>query len=195
MNHVKFTHMQDGDKEDYAFITNHKVEYTNRIEGLLLSALVDLDKGLSGYRVTRLGHSIQSATPALNDVADVDWIVSALLHDISDIYTPYNHDEYAGSTLRFIVREQRALVVEKYDNFQMVYYRHHVGDTRTSANPEQFIPISMIAPHFVNTRINPVLTLNRTANCLNFLLIWCEGSLPAPLMIHTLSGQACENLW
>ena len=84
------------------------MEYTNRTADRLLSTLVDLDKGLSGSQVTRLGHSIQSATPALNDGSDVDWIVSALLHDISDIYAPYNHDEYAASTLRIIVREQRA---------------------------------------------------------------------------------------
>ena len=28
MDHVNFTHMRDGDKEDYAFITDREVEYT-----------------------------------------------------------------------------------------------------------------------------------------------------------------------
>lgn len=127
MNHVKFTQMKDGDKEDYTFLTTHEVEYTKGTADRLLSALVDLDKGLSGYQVTRLGHSVQSATRALNDGADVDWIVSALLHDIGDIYAPYNHDEYAASILRPFVREQCAWVVEKHGDFQMVYYGHHVG--------------------------------------------------------------------
>ena len=88
MDYVKFTQMKDGDKEDYTYLTNHVVEYTKGLADRLLSALVDLDKGLSGYQVTRLGHSVQSATRALNDGADVDWIVSALLHDVGDIYAP-----------------------------------------------------------------------------------------------------------
>ena len=28
MDHVKFTAMKDGDREDYAFLTEHEVEYT-----------------------------------------------------------------------------------------------------------------------------------------------------------------------
>ncbi len=127
MDHVKFTQMKDGDREDYTFLTNHEVEYTKGTADRLLRALVDLDKGLSGYQVTRLGHSVQSATRALNDGADVDWIVSALLHDIGDIYAPHNHDEFAASILRPFVREQCAWVVEKHGDFQMVYYGHHVG--------------------------------------------------------------------
>ena len=127
MDHVKFTQMKDGDKEDYTFLTEHEVEFTKGTADRLLSAMVDLDKGLSGYQVTRLGHSIQSATRAFNDGADVDWIVSALLHDIGDIYAPYNHDEYAAAILRPFVREQCAWVVEKHGDFQMVYYGHHVG--------------------------------------------------------------------
>ncbi len=127
MDHVKFTQMKDGDKEDYAFLTEHEVEFTKGTADRLLSAMVDLDKGLSGYQVTRLGHSIQSATRAFNDGADVDWIVSALLHDIGDIYAPYNHDEYAAAILRPFVREQCAWVVEKHGDFQMLYYGHHVG--------------------------------------------------------------------
>ena len=127
MDHVKFTQMKDGDKEDYAFLIEHEVEFTKGTADRLLSAMVDLDKGLSGYQVTRLGHSIQSATRAFNDGADVDWIVSALLHDIGDIYAPYNHDEYAAAILRPFVREQCAWVVEKHGDFQMVYYGHHVG--------------------------------------------------------------------
>ena len=127
MDHVKFTQMKDGDKEDYTFLINHQVEYTKGTADRLLCALVELDKGLSGYQVTRLGHSVQSATRALNDGADVDWIVSALLHDIGDIHAPHNQDEYAASILRPFVREQCAWVVEKHGDFQLVYYGHHVG--------------------------------------------------------------------
>jgi len=127
MDHVSFTQMKDGTKEDYDFLTEHEIEYTKGTADRLLKALVSLDESLSGYQITRLGHSLQSATRAERDGADTDWVVSALLHDIGDIFAPYNHDEYAATILRPFVREQCTWVVEKHGDFQMVYYGHHVG--------------------------------------------------------------------
>ena len=127
MKEVKFTQMKDGDEEDYNFLTKHEVEHTKGTANRLLKALVELDQSLSGYKVTRLGHSLQSATRAFHGGADIDWIVSALLHDIGDIYAPYNHDEYAASIIRPFVREQCTWVVEKHGIFQMLYYGEHVG--------------------------------------------------------------------
>lgn len=132
MDQVKFTAMKDGDKEDYDFLTAHEIDHTKGTADRLLKALVELDEGLSGYQITRLGHSLQSATRAERDGADTDWIVAALLHDIGDIYAPYNHDEYAASILRPFVREQVTWVVEKHGDFQLVYYGEHVG-----ADPEK----------------------------------------------------------
>lgn len=124
---VKFTAMKDGDKEDYDFLTEHEVEYTKGTADRLLKALVSLDESLSGYKVTRLQHSLQAATRAERDGADIDWVVSAVLHDIGDIFAPYNHDEYAAAILKPFVREQCTWVVEKHGDFQMVYYGEHVG--------------------------------------------------------------------
>jgi predicted HD phosphohydrolase len=100
MDKVKFTAMKDGDREDYEFLTEHEIEYASGTADRLLKAMVELDESLSGYQVTRLGHSLQSATRAWRDGADIDWVVSALLHDIGDIYAPYNHDEYAAAILK-----------------------------------------------------------------------------------------------
>jgi len=134
MKEVKFIQMKDGDEEDYHFLTKHEVEHTKGTADRLLKALVELDQSLSGYKVTRLGHSLQSATRAFHGAtrafhggADIDWIVSALLHDIGDIYAPYNHDEYAASIIRPFVREQCTWVVEKHGIFQMLYYGEHIG--------------------------------------------------------------------
>ncbi len=127
MDKVSFTAMKDGTREDYEFLTKHEIEYTKGTADRLLTALVSLDESLSGYQITRLGHSLQSATRAERDGADTDWIVSALLHDIGDIFAPYNHDEYAATILRPFVREQCTWVVEKHGDFQMLYYGHHVG--------------------------------------------------------------------
>jgi predicted HD phosphohydrolase len=127
METVKFTQMKDGDRDDYAFLTEHETEYASKTAHRLLDAMVELDTSLSGYRVTRLGHSLQAATRAWRDGADIDWIVSALLHDIGDIYAPYNHDEYAATIIRPFVREQCSWVVQKHGEFQLLYYGEHVG--------------------------------------------------------------------
>jgi len=126
MDHVSFTQMKDGTKEEYEFLNRHEIDHTRHTAQRLLAALVDLDKGLSGYKITRLGHSLQSATRAKRDGADIDWIVAALLHDIGDIYAPYNHDEYAATILKPFVREQCTWCVQAHGDFQMLYYGHHL---------------------------------------------------------------------
>ncbi|MEM9909881.1 MAG: peptidase [Pseudomonadota bacterium] len=126
MDKVSFTQMKDGTKEDYEFLTAHEIDHTKHTARRLLKALVELDEGLSGYKITRLGHSVQSATRAWRDGADIDWVVSALLHDIGDIYAPYNHDEYAATILKPFVREQCRWCVETHGDFQMIYYGHHL---------------------------------------------------------------------
>ncbi|MEM6578167.1 MAG: peptidase [Pseudomonadota bacterium] len=126
MDKVSFTQMKDGTKEDYEFLTAHEIDHTKHTARRLLKALVELDEGLSGYQITRLGHSVQSATRAWRDGADIDWVVSALLHDIGDIYAPYNHDEYAATILKPFVREQCRWCVETHGDFQMLYYGHHL---------------------------------------------------------------------
>ncbi|MBX2855999.1 MAG: peptidase [Rhodobacteraceae bacterium] len=127
MKTVKFTQMKDGDTEDYAFLEQHEIAYAAKTGERLLTAMRDLDASLSGYQVTRLGHSVQSATRAWRDGADTDWVVSALLHDIGDIYAPYNHDEYAAAILRPFVREQCAWTVEVHGDFQKLYYADKTG--------------------------------------------------------------------
>ncbi len=140
MQKVKFTAMKDGDKADYELLHPLEVEYASGTADRLLKALVSLDESLSGYQVTRLGHSLQSATRAERDGADTDWIVCALLHDIGDIFAPYNHDEYAAAILKPFVREQCTWVVEKHGDFQMLYYGHHVGGNQHKRDAYQGHP-------------------------------------------------------
>ncbi len=132
MEKVKFTQMKDGDREDYALLEKLEHEYVKGTADRLLTALVELDESLSGYQITRLGHSLQSATRAWRDGADQDWVVGALLHDIGDIFAPHNHDEYAATILKPFLREQVTWTVEAHGDFQLAYFGHHVG-----ANPNK----------------------------------------------------------
>jgi predicted HD phosphohydrolase len=127
MDKVKFTAMKDGDAADYHLLDGLERDYAAGTAKRLLGALTQLDESLSGYQITRLGHSVQAATRAWRDGADTDWVVAALLHDIGDIFAPFNHDEYAATILKPFVREQVTWVVEKHGDFQRLYYAHHTG--------------------------------------------------------------------
>ena len=59
-----------------------------------------LTSTLEGYKITRLEHSLQTATRAYNDKADEEMVVAALLHDIGDELAPLNHSEYAAAVLK-----------------------------------------------------------------------------------------------
>ena len=49
------------------------------------------------YQITRLEHSLQTATRAAKDGADEQMIVAALFHDIGDGLATYNHSQFAAS--------------------------------------------------------------------------------------------------
>jgi len=127
MDVVKFTQMKDGDAQDYIFLHKHEMEFASHTSQRLLSQIVELDQSLSGYKISRLEHCLQTATRAWFAGADIDWLVAALLHDIGDIYAPYNHDEYAAAILRPFIREQCAWVVQVHADFQLFYYGHYIG--------------------------------------------------------------------
>jgi predicted HD phosphohydrolase len=77
METVQFTRMADGTKEEYALLRGLEAEYASRLPERILDGLRLLDDGLAGYQVTRLGHSLQTATRAQRDGADVDMVVAA----------------------------------------------------------------------------------------------------------------------
>jgi predicted HD phosphohydrolase len=124
MKAVAFRQMKDGTREEYEFLTALVYDHHRLTADRLLAALAEMEEGLSGYQVTRLGHSLQTATRAWNDGADTDWIVTALLHDIGDTLAPFSHADYAAAILKPFVREQCAWVTRTHGEFQLVYYGH-----------------------------------------------------------------------
>ena len=127
MKQVKFTQMKDGDGEDYRFLHGLEVDFAKETGERLLVALESLAESFSGYQVSRLEHSLQSATRAWRGGADLDWVVAALLHDIGDLYAPYNHDEYAALIVKPFLREQCTWTLEVHGDFQKVYYADKIG--------------------------------------------------------------------
>lgn len=130
MKHVTFTRMEDGTREEYAFLERMESSYIQGMPARVLAHLQLLDQGISGYRVTRLEHSLQSATRAYRDNATDEMVLAALLHDIGDVLSPANHSEMAAALLRPFVSERVYWIVKQHGLFQTVYYGHHLGGDR-----------------------------------------------------------------
>ena len=125
---VSFTAMADGTREDYEMLAAREELYVAGIADRLLKELASqAEDTMTGYKITRLEHGLQSATRARRDGADVDWVVAALLHDIGDGLAPQNHDKFAAEIMRPYMRDEVVWVVEHHGIFQMYYYAHHYG--------------------------------------------------------------------
>ena len=122
--------MKNGSKEDYLLLDKHEKKYIEGTADRLIMFMSGLSNTLEGYQVTRLEHSLQTATRALNDKADEEMIVAALLHDIGDELAPLNHAEYAATVLKPYVSEKTHWIVEKHGEFQMYYFAHHLNGNR-----------------------------------------------------------------
>jgi predicted HD phosphohydrolase len=127
---VSFRQMKDGTREDYALLGRLEHEYARGLPDRILTALKRLDDGLQGYPVSRYAHSLQTATRALRDGADDELVVAALVHDIGDDLSPFNHAAIAAAILRPYVRAEVTWIVEQHGLFQSYYYAHHQGRSR-----------------------------------------------------------------
>jgi predicted HD phosphohydrolase len=127
---VSFQRMEDGTREDYEFLDRSEREYALGLPDTILGALGKLDHTLQGYPVSRLEHSLQTATRALRDGADDELVAAALIHDVGDELAPYNHAEVAAGILRPYVRPEVTWIVEQHGLFQSYYYAHHSGGNR-----------------------------------------------------------------
>ena len=130
MKKVSFTEMEKGTKEDYLFLDQHEKDYASKTADRIIKFLSSLTETLEGYQVSRLEHSLQSATRALKADEDEEMVVAALLHDIGDELAPMNHSEYAAAILKPYVSEKTHWIVEKHGIFQLYYYAHHLGYDR-----------------------------------------------------------------
>ena len=127
MSTVKFTEMKNGTKEEYLLLDRYEQKYIEKTADRILKFMSGLNSTLDGYKITRLEHSLQTATRAFNDKANEEMVVAALLHDIGDELAPNNHSEYAASILKPYVSEKTHWIIKKHGEFQMYYYAHHLG--------------------------------------------------------------------
>lgn len=125
---VSFTAMADGTREDYDLLAEREKMFNAGTANRLIQEMRgQAGDTITGYKISRLEHGLQTATRARRDGADIDWVVAALLHDIGDGLAPQNHDKFAAEIMRPFMRDEVVWVVEHHGVFQMYYYAHHYG--------------------------------------------------------------------
>mgnify|MGYP003326782229 CR=1 FL=1 len=130
MKKVSFTEMKKGTREDYLLLDKHEKKYVDNTAERIIKFMSGLTETLEGYQVSRLEHSLQSATRAERAGESEEMIVATLLHDIGDELAPMNHSEYAATILKPYVSEKTHWIIEKHGEFQAYYYAHHLGKNR-----------------------------------------------------------------
>ncbi|MBT5794915.1 MAG: HD domain-containing protein, partial [Deltaproteobacteria bacterium] len=130
MDTVSFTKMEDGTKEEYAFLEPLYIQCIDGIPEMLLGLLKRMQGDRLGYQIDRYQHSLQTATRAERDGSDEETIVCALLHDIGDVLAPDNHSQVAAAILQPYISERNYWVLKHHGLFQGYYYFHHINKDR-----------------------------------------------------------------
>ena len=67
MKKVSFTEMKNGTKEDYHLLEKHEKDFERKTADRILNFMSGLNSTLEGYQVSRLEHSLQTATRAFKN--------------------------------------------------------------------------------------------------------------------------------
>ena len=127
---AQFARMDQSTKEDWALIVPEAMKMAQALPDRVLAHLQLLDGDYGGFPVDRLTHSLQTATLAMKDGRDEEYVVCALLHDIGDTLGSFNHPDIAAAILKPFVSEDNHWMIQNHGIFQGYNFFHHIGMNR-----------------------------------------------------------------
>lgn len=125
-----FVRMQDSTQQDWQLIGGEFMQFAKALPDRVLAHLMLLEGDYGGFPLDRYTHSLQTATRALHDGRDEEYVVCALLHDIGDTLGSFNHPDIAAAILKPFVSEANLWMVQHHGIFQGYYFFHHIGMDR-----------------------------------------------------------------
>lgn len=123
---MHFTRMDLGTADDFAVM---KAVHERTLEALpdqLFALLENLSKD-TAYNITRKEHCLQTATRALRDGKDEEYVVVALFHDIAEPLGPFNHGEVIASILHPFISRNNYWMLLQHGLFQTYFYGDKIG--------------------------------------------------------------------
>ena len=122
-----FTRMEESTADDWRRIAGEYAPFVKALPDRLIAHLKLLEGDYGGFPVDRYTHSLQTATRALRDGRDEEYVVCALLHDIGDTLGSFNHFDIAAAILKPFVSDENLWMVQHHGIFQGYYFFHHIG--------------------------------------------------------------------
>ncbi|HXU99563.1 MAG TPA: phosphohydrolase [Caulobacteraceae bacterium] len=128
MAKAKFRAMTEGTADDWRAIGAANAAFHDGHGDRLMASLRELGADRSGgFAVDRLTHSLQTATRAMRDGRDEEYVVCALMHDIGDLMGPTNHAEIGAVVMKPYVSEANHWMMDKHGIFQGYYFFGLIG--------------------------------------------------------------------
>lgn len=127
---TRFTRMDQSTREDWQILGAEFMELARQLPDRVIAHLQLLQGDFGGFPIDRYQHCLQTATRALRDGRDEEYVVCALLHDIGDTLGSFNHPDIAAAMLQPFVSEENLWMVKHHGIFQGHYFFHHVGMDR-----------------------------------------------------------------
>ncbi len=124
---ASFKTFEESTKEDWALIIPQLEITQSLVPDRIIEQLGHLRADHGGFPVDRLEHSLQTATRAERDGRDVEYVMCALVHDIGDTLTPYNHPAIGAAIVKPFASAANHWMVEHHGVFQGYYFWHHIG--------------------------------------------------------------------
>jgi len=122
-----FRAMTEGTQEDWSIIGEQFFAFAQHLPDRVIAHLKLLEGDFGGFPVDRMTHSLQTATRALRDGRDEEYVVCALLHDIGDTLGSYNHPDVAAAIVKPFVDPAYHWMVAQHGVFQGYYFFHYLG--------------------------------------------------------------------
>ena len=122
-----FTSFETSTADDWEIIKGELPITQAMAAANIIEQLKMLERDDGGFPVNRLEHSLQTATRAMEDGRDEEYVLCALLHDIGDTLAPYNHPAIAAAIMKPFVSEANHWMVANHGMFQGYYFFHHLG--------------------------------------------------------------------
>jgi predicted HD phosphohydrolase len=127
---ARFTRMEDSTAAEWQLIGGEFLQFAKKLPDRLMAHLRLLENDYGGFPVDRYTHCLQTATRALRDGRDEDYVVCALLHDIGDTLGTFNHADIAAAIVKPFVSEANHWMVQNHAIFQGYNFFHHIGMNR-----------------------------------------------------------------
>ncbi|CAM3822120.1 HD domain-containing protein [Polynucleobacter arcticus] len=126
MDKMHFTSMDQGTVADFEKLKKVHEHTLAVLPDQLFALLENLSKD-TAYNITRKEHCLQTATRALRDGKDEEYIVVALFHDITEPLGPFNHGEVIASILHPFISRNNYWMLVQHGLFQTYFYGDKIG--------------------------------------------------------------------